>query len=103
IRQESRGGAYGKSVCAVRGGGGWRRTHAGTAPVLDPTSNACSTDAPGTDDSPNEPDGGSHEALDTECSRRDGAPRRSCVALRRRDRDPVLARDDGSSGGAGES
>ena len=37
--------AYGESVCAVRGGGGWRRTHEGTAPVLDPTSSACSTNA----------------------------------------------------------
>src|SRR4029434_1960001 len=36
-RAADRRAAYGKSVCAVRGGGGWRRTHAGTAPVLDPT------------------------------------------------------------------
>src|SRR4030095_1445350 len=36
-READRRAAYGKSVCAVRGGGGWRRTHLGTAPVLDPT------------------------------------------------------------------
>src|SRR5437870_361765 len=37
-READRRAAYGKSVCAVRCGGGWRRAHPGTAPVLDPTS-----------------------------------------------------------------
>src|SRR2546425_9488652 len=40
-READRRAAYGKSVCAVRGGGGWRRAHPGTAPVLDPTNSAC--------------------------------------------------------------
>jgi hypothetical protein len=37
-READRRAAYGRSVCAVRGGGGWRRTSIGTAPVLDPTN-----------------------------------------------------------------
>src|SRR6266545_3934688 len=51
-READRRAAYGKSVCAVRCGGGWRRTHAGTAPVLDPTNSACSTNATGSCDQP---------------------------------------------------
>src|SRR3989442_7308179 len=39
-READRRAAYGKSVRAVRGGGGWRRTHPGTAPVLDPTNSS---------------------------------------------------------------